>query len=213
VAGINWYGNGDEPLPMRINGRDWMVIGAGDAGRLRGGHAVCLRPWDVVDSPGWWPYYNQGQEGRCTEFAELRALSLLNRKRYDLTSRWHYWTAQRDDEWPGGSYPDANPRYEGTSVRAALDVLRTYGAVPAKRYPVDYLGAPRLVRPDEGIAAYRWATDWSQVREALRVPDDLPGVPMLNSWGKDYPRETLLLDGFGARLLSEDGEFGVITDR
>ena len=51
------------------------------------------------------------------------------------------------------------------------------------------------------------------VRFALGVPDDLPGVPMLNSWGRGYPHVVLLMDEAGQRILHEDGEFGMITDR
>lgn len=47
----------------------------------------------------------------------------------------------------------------------------------------------------------------------LGVPGWLPGVPMLNSWGKNYPHLTLLLDEAGERLLREDGEMAVVTDR
>jgi hypothetical protein len=45
-------------------------------------------------------------------------MSLLNRKRYD--AGWLYHEAQRIDEWPGEDY-------DGTSVRAGMDVLRTEG--------------------------------------------------------------------------------------
>lgn len=210
AAGFNWYSALDSPRLVTVPGYgERWVIGDGALGSIRGGHAVCLRPWNVRDAWGWWAYYNQQKEGRCVEFSKLRVLSLLNRKRYDITSRWHYHTAQREDEWAGGSYPGAVPQYEGTSVRAGLEVLRKYGAIPKPifRRP---LSTPK---PHEGIAAYRWARNWQDVRTVLGVPDDLPGVPLLNSWGKAYPREVLLIDRAGERLLAEDGEFGVVTDR
>lgn len=150
----------------------------------------------------------------CVEFAVLRMLSLLNRLRYDITSRWHYHEMQRTDEWAGGSYPGAQPVYEGTSVRAGLEVLRVHGAIRAAAGGKALQGDPaQLARPEHGIAAYRWALSWDDVRAVLGVPDWLPGVPVLNSWGRDYPREVLLLDDAGARLLREDGEFGVAVDR
>jgi hypothetical protein len=213
--GVNWYAAADRPVLRRIRGVNRYVIGDGPPGRLRGGHATCLRPWGVVDAAGWWPYYDQGVEGRCVEFAWLRALSLMNRKRYDITSRWHYWQMQRGDEWPGGSYPGASPRYEGTSVRAGGVVMQTRGAIVArpKGAPITAEQAEGLVRPSEGIAVYRWATSWEDVRTVLGVPGYLPGVPMLNSWGRNYPREVLLLDAFGERLMRENGEFAVATDR
>jgi hypothetical protein len=213
--GVNWYSNFDAPIIKRIKGRNRFVIGAGDLGQIRGGHCTCLRNWDQKDSYGWWEYYNQGQEGRCVEFGSLRALSLNNRVRYDITSKWHYHEMQKIDYWEGGSYEGAAPVYEGTSVDAAMKILSQFGAIRAKPRGriVTPHEAPSLVRPEEGISVYRWAQSWDDVRAVLRVPADLPGVPMLNSWGRNYPREVILLDEAGDRLLREDGEFAVITDR
>lgn len=215
VIGVNWYANFDRPVDLKIKGVTRKVIGRGPLGQVRGGHATCLRHWLLRDTLGWYRYYNQGTEGRCVEFATLRAMSLHNRGRYDITSRWHYHEMQRIDYWAGGSYPGASPQYEGTSVDAGLNVMRRYGAIPAKLFgrPISPEEAPSLVKPAEGIAAFRWALTWDDVRAALGVPDWLPGVPMLNSWGNGYPKETLLLDEAGARILREDGEFGLITDR
>lgn len=216
AMGINWYAAFDLPRLVDVPGygKRW-VIGDGALGSLRGGHATCLPPWGYTEPTAWHGYYNQRLEGRCVEFATLRSLSLMNRKRYDITSRWHYWMAQREDEWAGGSYPGAVPSYEGTSVRAGLEVLRKYGAVTSRLLglPLTYEAAAARVKQAEGIAAYRWVSNWSHVRAVLGVPDDLPGVPMLNSWGKAYPREVLLIDRAGERVLQEDGEFGVVTDR
>jgi hypothetical protein len=78
-------------------------------------------------------YGDQGREGACTEFgishelgatpvavptAELRAI----RARHLI-----YWPAQENDEWPGGSYPGADPQYEGTSVTAAMAQAKALG--------------------------------------------------------------------------------------
>lgn len=217
VMGVNWYSNFDAPKRTTFGtGRGgYYVIGDGDLGRLRGGHATCLKHYNLRDEYGWYEYYNQGTEGRCVEFSSLRMLSLNNRKRYDITSRWHYHQMQYLDEWPGGSYPGATPVYEGTSVRAAMEVLRHRGAIVAKRggSPVRANEAESLVRPEEGISTYRWAMNWQDVRTVLNVPDWMPGVPMLNSWGTSYPKQVILLDAAGERLLREDGEFGVVTDR
>lgn len=215
VAGLNWYDSFDDPTRYLINGRARWVIGDVGLGRIRGGHAVCLRHRQLLDSYAWWAYYDQESEGRCVEFAVCRSMTQINRRRYDITSRWLYWTAQRIDEWDGGSYPGATPVYEGTSVRAGLEVARSLGMVPA-RYggrQINADEADELVKPDEGISAYRWATSWDMVRTALKVPDWMPGVPLNNSWGVYYPAEVILLDSAGERLLREDGEFGIVTDR
>lgn len=214
--GVNWYSSFSHPERIKVRGRDrWVIGGRKDLGTLQGGHATCLRPYGVKDNPEWWSYYDQQREGRCVEFSGLRFLSLLNRRRYDITSRWHYWKAQEIDEWPGGSYPGATPQYEGTSVRAFLEVARTYGVIRARAQGgvITPDEAPSRLSTADGIEVYRWATDWAEVRRVLQVPDWLPGVPLLNSWGRGYPKEVLLMDAAGERLLREDGEFGVVTDR
>lgn len=217
LGGVNWYRSCFTPEQIKVGARTVWAIGRPGRllGPLDGGHAICFRPRGLLDNVGWWEYYDQLAEGRCTEFAKLRMMSLLNRRRYDITSRWHYWQDQREDEWAGGSYPGASPQYEGTSVRAALEGLRKYGAIVSRRggAPIDPDEAGGLVRAGEGIAVYRWCPSWAEVRQVTGTPDHLPGVEFLNSWGRDgYPHYTLMLDELGDRLLREDGEFGVVTD-
>jgi hypothetical protein len=139
----------------------------------------------------------------------------MNRVRYDITSKWHYWEMQRRDFWAGGSYPGGEPHYEGTSVDAGAQVMHKLGAIPAFYHgkPISSEMAPSLVRPQEGIGTYRWAQNWSDTRAVLGVPDWLPGVPLLNSWGYGYPKQVLLLDEAGERVQQEDGEVCVVADR
>jgi hypothetical protein len=215
LLAVNWYENFDTPLPARIKGVKRSVIGVGDLGRIRGGHAVCARNWNLTDLNSWWSFYNQGSEGRCVEFAKLRVLSHMNRRMYDISSHWHYHSDQHEDEWRGCYLGHDGYTYEGTSGRAGLEGLRKYGAIPALYHgaPITLEEAPTWVRPQEGIASYRWATNWQDVRAALNTPDYLPGIPINNSWGVDYPKEVILLDEAGERLLHEDGEFGIVTDK
>lgn len=213
VIGVNWYSNFDDPAPTIIGRHKWFVIGQGDLGSMRGGHSVCLPNYRAHDSVGWWQYYDQGNEGRCVEFASCRERTLANRRRYDITSRYAYWWMQANDPWDGGSYPGAAPQYEGTSVDAAMQYMAKIGPVRSapKGATIPYERATPTQA--DGIGTYRWATNWNDVRLALSVPDDVPGVPLLNSWGKDYPHEVLLLDAAGERLLREDGEFAIVTDK
>lgn len=215
VLGINWYSNFDRPVQRTIRGNSYWIIGGGNLGSVRGGHAVCLRPWAVKEPSSWHSHYDQGIEGRCVEFAWLRALSLMNRRMYDITSKWHYWEMQRRDFWAGGSYPGGEPHYEGTSVDAGAQVMHKLGAIPAfyKGAPIGPDMAPSLVRPQEGIGTYRWSQNWDDTRKVLGVPDWLPGVPLLNSWAYGYPRQVILLDAAGERVQREDGEVCVVTDR
>jgi hypothetical protein len=140
---------------------------------------------------------DQGREGACVGFGSSRMMTLLNRKRYD--GFWLYHQAQLIDE-----YSDTPPA-EGTSVRAACDILQSQGHVAT------YRGTDKPVSSAEGISAFRWATSWDDVRATLGVTSD--GVPLLNSWGSGYPHIVYLTDEAGERLLNEDGEFVVVTDR
>ena len=72
-------------------------------------------------------WFDQGREGACVGFAlghELAARPAEVRgMHYDWLVRDVYWEAQKIDPWPGGSYPGANPRYDGTSILAGVKVL------------------------------------------------------------------------------------------
>lgn len=195
TLGINWYSNFDSP--QRV-GRKWW-IGQGDLGRVRGGHAICAKPFDAKDYADWWDFYDQGREGACVGFACSRMMTLLNRRRYD--ARWLYLEAQLIDEWSD------TPPGEGTSVSAGCDILRSRGHRVVKG------SVAAEPRPKHGIAANRWATSWDEVRAALGVPDSLGGVPLLNSWGRDYPHVVWLTDEAGERVLGEYGEAAIVTDR
>lgn len=203
VLGINWYSNFDRP--MRSDGtlyqpgmRGHFMIGHGDLGQVRGGHAICCKPYDVGD--GWWDFYDQGATPKCVDYATCRMMSLLNRKRY--APGFVYKQAQLHDEWPGEDY-------DGTSVRAGCWVAKNLGL---ERW---YDGHALIAQLSEGISEYRWATDWQQVRDALGLPDSIDGVPLLNSWGRFYPHVCHITDEAGARLLSEEeaGEACLVTDR
>lgn len=215
LLGIRWYANFDMPRLVKINGINRYVIGDGSLGSVRGGHAVCGRNWHLTDLKSWYRHYDQLKEGRCVEFATLRVLSQMNRVMYDTTSRWHYHTMQHADEYRGCYLGHDGGQYEGTTGRAGLEVVRRHGAIPRFYHgrSISQDMAPSLVRPKEGISAYRWAMTWEDVRTALEVPSYLPGIPINNSWGPGYPKEVILLDAAGEKLLREGGEFGIVTDR
>jgi len=123
-------------------------------------------------------------------------MTLLNRRRYQAL--WLYHQAQLRDEWTD------TPPEEGTSVRAAGNVLANVGHLRFRA------SEPQL---EDGIQVYRWATSMEDVVRTLDYPAGTTHVPMLNSWGRDYPHvvwmELELLDG----LRHEDGEVAVPTDR
>ena len=71
--------------------------------------------------------------------------------------------------------------------------------------------------PDEsqGISVFRWAQSVDDVHAVLGNPraDELGAVPILNSWGADYPARVWMPDDVFDRLMREDGEVAIPTDR
>jgi hypothetical protein len=202
VLGVNWYSDFDQPQPVTLPGirKAWMIgRDANNLGRIRGGHCVCVKPAGMRDLTPWWMFYDQGAEGACVGFGSSRAMTLLNRRRYD--ARWLYHEAQKIDEWPGEDY-------SGTSVRAGMDVLRDVGHCRVRGRNSD------PANPAEGISANRWATSVDEVRTCLQSPyhDRIGAVPILNSWGRSYPHTVWMPYETLARLIREDGEATIIVD-
>ncbi len=192
VMGVPWYEAFDQPVLK--GGAYW--IGLGDLGRVRGGHAVCLRPPAVKDVASAHAYCNQGVEGSCVGWAVSRAATLLNRRLYNGFPL--YEAAKRRDPWAGEDY-------DGTSVNAGLDTLRLEGAWPVRA------GVTSGPRVQAGVSAFRWAHTVYEVTEALHSGE--PFVRLLNSWGVNYPKEVRVPLAVIERLLAEGGEFGVPVDR
>lgn len=198
TLGVNWYDAFDRPV--KIGNRWWIAAGTSALGRVRGGHCVCAKPDSLLDQTGWHVFYDQGREGACVGFGSSRMMTLLNRCRYD--ARWLWNQAKQIDEWPDTNPGDDN----GTSVRAAMDVLRAQG------HRRNGAAAAALA---EGIAANRWARTVDEIRAALASPlhDRLQAIPVLNSWGRSYPQKVWMPYTVLERLLREDGEATVVTDR
>jgi hypothetical protein len=147
VLGINWYSAFDQP---EYDGGRWWA-GRGGIGKIRGGHAICCRPGRRTDLLSWWRFYDQGDTSACTGFSGARAMTILNRRRY--SGPWLWDRAKELDEWP-----DTNPGDdEGSSVRAAMEALRTLGIERARE------AKPRV---EDGISAYRWAGSVDEVHAA-----------------------------------------------
>jgi hypothetical protein len=194
VLGINWYDAFDTPT-LRDDERWWIGEPTLRA-RIRGGHCIAVKSRQP-DRLEWWQFYDQGEEGACVGFGISRAQTMRNRVEYDAF--WLYDEARKVDEWPGEDY-------DGTSVNAGLSVAKEQGLRRQQS------GA---VAPGDGISAYRWATTVAEVHAAIRLPlaDELEAVPLINSWGSYYPHLVWLPDTWLERLLLEDGEAAVTTDR
>lgn len=194
LLGINWYTNFDTPVLK--DGAYW--VGLGEWGSVRGGHAIVANSPMIRDNPSWYLRYNQVVNGPCGGFAGSRMMSLLNRRFYDGMAL--YKAAQIIDDWPGENY-------DGTSIRAVCDVLRMQGAFPVVKN--------KTVGPvlSEGILQNRWAQSVTDVTTCLGQLPSQPYITLLNSWGRNWPSAVRLpLEGL-QRLLNENGEAVLVTDR
>lgn len=208
VLGLNWYSAFDEP--ERGSDSSWWIPHEKWWGAIRGGHAICVKPPVVVDAGSWWAFYNQGNEGACVGFSSCRMMSLLNRRRYDGFKL--YRDARLADEWPENDGEDQASLEYGTTVRAAMDILRNQGPYRVK---TDYPYQP------DGISANRWARSVEEVAACLSPVDagkkvlDRGYVELLNSWGKDgYPHIVRLpLEALRRLIFDEHGDASVVTDR
>lgn len=132
----------------------------------------------VLTLPYWHWTHDQGKEGSCvghgtameraiTNSTQNKLLNIIGVKtrRYDPIQIWN--EAKKVDEWP-----DTNPGDEnGTSVRAAYDVMRDIG--PSRVKTVTLLGGnPFPVQPQppslaDGASVNEWATTVDQMRACL----------------------------------------------
>jgi hypothetical protein len=83
-------------------------------------------------------WYDQKSEGACVAFALGHELNARPAQVKNIPEDWLvkgvYWNAQKIDPWEGGSYPGANPVYEGTSVLAGVQTLQKLGAFQEYRW-------------------------------------------------------------------------------
>jgi hypothetical protein len=213
AIGVTWYSAFDNPT-RDSQGHYWVARNyrpGGSLGSIRGGHCVCLKARGASDLTSWWDFYDQGAEGACVGFGCSRMMTNFNRKRY--VARWLWDLAKQRDEWSDTNPGDDN----GTSVHAGFDVLRDAGHVPwsksAALVEADWQKRDQLSAVStEGISANRWATTVDEVLGAVGY-QDLEFVDFINSWGRGYPHITRMPVTVVERLLKEDGEFGVPTDR
>jgi hypothetical protein len=213
VIGVNWYSEFDNPDLDEETGEYFVARGGADSlTQIRGGHCVCLEPGGEPDPEEWWKFYDQGAEGACVGFGWSRCMSILNEELY--AARWLWDRSKEIDQWPDTNPGDDN----GTSVRSAGDILSKSGHVDwSAEYADDDHTERGGYRPaaDNGITRFRWARSVDEVHDALgnERADELGAVPFLNSWGAGYPHRTWLPDDVLDRLMEEQGEVAIPTDR
>jgi C1A family cysteine protease len=124
-------------LPSRGLEKDWTFDNAQDAGLLRASARIPASR-DLRES--WWTVADQGETGSCVGWAT--ADSVLRwmfvkagrlEQREQLSVRFIWMAAKESDEFT--TQPTTFIEDDGTSLKAALDVARKYGAVPDKVLP------------------------------------------------------------------------------
>lgn len=173
---------------------------------------------------------DQKNEGSCVAHGVAHELAARPAEVKNLTSKYAkeriYWEAQKIDPWPGGSYPGATPRYEGTSVLAGVKVAQSLGYFDSYHWSfgldelilgVGYAGPAVLGlawlegmgRPDSG--GYIHAT--GRVRgghcilcKAVSVKRER--FTLHNSWGRGWGVSGSCYISFGdmGKLLAMSGE-------
>jgi hypothetical protein len=192
------------------------------------------RKWTVPDGT---PVLDQGTEGACVGFGitnELLYYPVPVRKLDANFARQKiYWVAQRDDPWPGGSYPDANPRYEGTSVLYGIKAAADLGYYKEYRWAtsekemalgVGYIG-PAIIgvdwyegmfRPDSsGFIRPTGEKMGGHCCLAMGINIRDGYYTIHNSWGAkwgDKGRAKIRREDM-AKLIGDNGEVCIITGR
>lgn len=76
-------------------------------------------------------FLDQGQEGSCVGHGYAHELAatprVVNGMSHQYAVESIYWPAQKEDPWPGGAYPDADPFEEGTSVLTGAKICKDKG--------------------------------------------------------------------------------------
>lgn len=134
-------------VPSRETERDWKFEHA-DAARLVGAPAAVPKAKDLRET--WWKVGDQGSTGSCVGWATADSLLRWHFvksgriKNTDALSKRFIWMASKETDEFAGS-PTTFIENAGTSLKAALDVARRYGAVKESVLPFSgglYPGRP-----------------------------------------------------------------------
>jgi len=189
---------------------------------------------------------DQKNEGACIEFAFTHVLaappfpSALAAVRQVRSKHLLYWPAQVRDPWPGGSYPGADPVYEGTSTLAVLQVAKELGFFDAYHWAFTLEQVVQgILGMGPAVLGLNWKAGMASPRsdglieatggadgghcvagigiDHKRFPDGrvLDVVVIAQSWGLahgDRGRVYLPLDQLG-ELLADQGECAFVTQR
>ena len=161
-------------VPSRETERDWRFQHADQAGLLEVRRAAIPSTKDLRVE--WWKIGNQGGSGSCVGWATADALLRWHFvkagriKQADTVSKRFIWMASKETD-QFSSQPTTFIEVAGTSLKAALDVARKYGAVREQVLPF----SGKLFSGDER-AFYARAAQYkisSYFNLTLRRPSDI----------------------------------------
>jgi len=166
---------------------------------------VAPRAIDMVEKmlylPSWHWTHDQGYEGSCVGHGVAFERAITNstqnkvllrvrpfNRRYDPLDIWN--EAKKVDEWADTNPGDDN----GTSVRAAYDVMRRLGprrvklnaiSISTDGHPI--VKNPEARDPKEGVATNRWGRNSDDIRTAISM-----GIPVTIgvNWYSAFDRPT-----------------------
>jgi hypothetical protein len=183
------------------------------------------------------PVLDQGSDGACVGFGVTNELRFTPVPIPGLGATFAketlYWGAQRDDQWPGGSYPGATPQYGGTSVLAGIKQgvkLGYYGEYRWAFGEADLALAVSHIGP--AVIGVNWYNDMfhPDSNGMLSVSGGIAGghcvlvcgiavtggfYTIYNSWGPKWGRRgtARIRRADMGRLLHEGGDAAIITVR
>ncbi len=195
---------------------------------------VVTKLWTI---PTGSPVLNQGVEGACVGFGitnELR-FNPVPIPKLDATFAREsiYWRAQEIDPWNGGSYPGANPRYEGTSVLAGIKTAAKLGYYSEYRWAFSeqdlalavshqgpaVIGVPwyaGMMRPGtDGYIRATGAVQGGHCCLVIGVAASENYYTIYNSWGATWGSNgrAKVSRADMTKLLAERGEACIVTAR
>jgi hypothetical protein len=127
-------------LPSKDQDQDWFVQHARDAGVMAAAAAPVPAKKDL--RAAWWKIADQGSTGSCVGWASADAVLRWHfvqagylAKTERLAPRFQWMAAKETDAYT--TVPTTFIESDGTSLKAALDVARKYGAVRETVLPFD----------------------------------------------------------------------------
>ena len=120
-------------VPSPGTDSDWQLHNAEDAGLLAGAARAVPRSRDLRDDT-WWKIADQGSTGSCVGWASADSVVRWHlvqagrlAKNEPLSPRFPWMAAKETDQYV--AQPTTFIESDGTSLKAALDVFRKWGAV------------------------------------------------------------------------------------